>query len=96
MSRTLELPEAIYDQLLEAARAGGLSPADWIAAKLPEPKVEIIDEEAIRAARSRLWSHVVSLGHATGLDNEQIDVDLCRSYLDTHDESPDGSNDDAP
>lgn len=28
----------------------------------------------------------VSLGHATGADNERIDTDLAREYLDTHEE----------
>ena len=35
MNRTLELPEPVYEALVEAARASGLTPIDWIASKLP-------------------------------------------------------------
>jgi hypothetical protein len=35
MSRTLELPDAVYAALREAAEASGLTPAAWIAARLP-------------------------------------------------------------
>ena len=35
MSRTVELPEDIYDELERAARENGLTPAGWIAATLP-------------------------------------------------------------
>jgi hypothetical protein len=34
MSRTIELPDAIYVALDQAARASGTTPADWIAAHL--------------------------------------------------------------
>jgi len=36
MSRTVELPDAVYAALEEAARASGATAADWIAAHLPE------------------------------------------------------------
>ena len=35
MSRTVELPDAVYAALEDAARASGASTADWIAAHLP-------------------------------------------------------------
>ena len=34
MSRMLELPDSVYDELCEAAAARGLSPAAWISAHL--------------------------------------------------------------
>jgi hypothetical protein len=34
MSRSVELPESIYDELERAARDKGLTPAGWIAATL--------------------------------------------------------------
>lgn len=37
MSRTVELPEAVYAALHEAAEASGMTPAAWIAAHLPGP-----------------------------------------------------------
>jgi hypothetical protein len=36
MSRTIELPDAVYKALENAARASGSTAADWIAAHLPE------------------------------------------------------------
>ena len=91
MIRTLELSEAIYDRLLEAARAGGVSPTDWIARRLPAngPAPVVTDEER-SAALERLLRHAGSIrtGRPTGLDNEQIDADLTREYGDTHEETP--------
>lgn len=37
MSRTLEIPDDVYDALTEAARAQGLSPVEWLTSKLPAP-----------------------------------------------------------
>ena len=37
MSRSVELPEAVYAALEAAASASGTTPAAWIAAKLPQP-----------------------------------------------------------
>ena len=34
MSRMLELPDSVYDELREAAAARGLTPAAWISAHL--------------------------------------------------------------
>lgn len=90
MSRTLELPEAVYAGLLEAAKASGVSPAEWIAAKLPSSPAEPATDETVRIARERLWRHVVSLGHPTGGDNDEIDADLARAYLDPHEDEPAG------
>jgi hypothetical protein len=39
MSKTLELPDPIYDALQEAAIAGGTTPEGWIAAHLPASRV---------------------------------------------------------
>jgi hypothetical protein len=75
MSRTLELPESVYDGLLQAARASGVSPADWIAAKLPGGTKAPVSDEGLRVARARLWRHVASLGAPTGTDNEGIAPD---------------------
>jgi hypothetical protein len=35
MSQMLELPDSVYKALVEAAKAAGETPADWIAAHLP-------------------------------------------------------------
>ena len=86
MSRALELPESIYNAIVEAAQANGLTPADWIAAKLP-PGRPSPTAEVRRDALARLLRHTVSLGHPTGVANEQIDSDLARDLVSTHDDS---------
>jgi hypothetical protein len=35
MSRTIELPDAVYDALEQAAQANGTTAAEWIAAQIP-------------------------------------------------------------
>jgi hypothetical protein len=87
MSQPLELPDAIYRALLEAARAEGVTPTTWIADKLPKSPSAPSAEER-RAAHARLRGLTVSLGHATGIENEGIDADLEREYGDDH-SSPD-------
>jgi hypothetical protein len=37
MSRSVELPEVVYAALEEAAAASGTTPAEWIAARVPQP-----------------------------------------------------------
>src|SRR5262249_1770087 len=37
MSRTIELPDAVYAALEKAAQASGATAADWIAAQIPAP-----------------------------------------------------------
>lgn len=91
MNRTLELPEPVYESLMEAARNNGVTPADWIAAKLPGPSRRQTSVEEVRAAWERFWRHVVSTGRPTGIDHEGIDADLARAYNDPHEEeSPSG------
>ena len=58
MSRTVELPDAIYVALDEAARASGKTPADWIAAHLspangsdsasPSPHEDWLDRDYLK------------------------------------------------
>lgn len=36
MSKSLELPDPVYDALEQAASASGTTPVGWIAAKLPQ------------------------------------------------------------
>jgi hypothetical protein len=48
MARTLELPDDLYTKLEEAAETEGVSPAQWIGARLPnaferKPNREILD-----------------------------------------------------
>ena len=79
----VELPEPIYTRLMELAQERETTAAEVIAAMLPTPRREPTPEE-IAAANAELFSHIVSLGYATGTDNEQIDADLVREYGDDH------------
>lgn len=83
MSQLLELPDAIYQALIDAAQASGTTPADWIADKLPKRTAPLTEEDR-RAANARLRQQTVSLGYATGIDNERIDADLAREYGEDH------------
>ncbi len=83
MSQMLELPDPIYQALLEAAQASGKTPVAWIAEKLPKLRAAPTAEER-EIANARLRQFTVSLGHATGIDNEGIDADLAREYGDDH------------
>ncbi|HEX8905690.1 MAG TPA: hypothetical protein VF771_12640 [Longimicrobiaceae bacterium] len=40
MSRTIELPDEVYERLEAEASAHGKTPAEWIAARLPRPQRE--------------------------------------------------------
>jgi hypothetical protein len=84
MSHTLQLPESLYLALLGATRARGVSPTDWIVDQLAASRPELATEERRRAAMDSLRRNVVSLGHATGIDNEGIDADLAREYGNPH------------
>jgi hypothetical protein len=46
----------------------------------PIKELAILSTAARDAANARLRQHRVSLGHATGTDNEAIDADLAREY----------------
>jgi hypothetical protein len=71
---TLELSDEVYNTLQHQADAIGLSVTDWIITKPNNTQQE--------QARQRFKSHAgsISLGYATGIDNESIDADLAKIY----------------
>jgi hypothetical protein len=83
---TLELSDEIYANLQQKANAGGMSLAEWIVAVLSNHNIgmgqalhpTVHQEEA----RQRFRSHAgaISVGYATGIDNESIDADLAKAY----------------
>ena len=84
MNRSLELPEAVYTELVRAAEASGTTPAGWIQKHLPKTSatangLEVGDEE-LTMTDAALGECLISLGHPVGIDNEQIDADLAREY----------------
>jgi hypothetical protein len=90
MSQTLELPEQTYAALVEAARAEGVSPTEWIEGKLPRAAADTRSEQERSDALKRLLRHAgaIDLGYPTGTDNDQIDADLAREYGGAHGKLP--------
>jgi hypothetical protein len=88
MSRhlTLELSDEVYADLQQKANAVGLSIAEWIVTVLNSQSNgvnKVIHSEAQQEeAKKRFRNHAgaISLGYATGVDNESIDADLARAY----------------
>lgn len=83
----LELSDEVYAALQGQANAAGLSVAEWVVASLNRqygfPTSPNSHTEAQREqARQRLlrYAGAISLGYATGVDNEGIDADLARAY----------------
>ena len=95
---TLELSDEVYTAIQRHAEMAGTSLPHWIAMTLEQQyrnsptRQDVRDqrtEEEKQAARSRFERHFgeVDLGHATGVDNEQIDADLAREYANTHEDA---------
>lgn len=86
---TIEIGDDTYATFQRQAEAAGLSIVDWIVASLDQRNVgfEKTDSGAeAEAARQRFQNHAgaVSLGYATGTDNEGIDADLAKAYKDEY------------
>jgi hypothetical protein len=83
---TLELSDEVYADLEQKANAVGLSIAEWIVAALSNQSngvsrvLHLVTQQ--EEARQRFRSHAgaISLGSATGIDNESIDADLAKAY----------------
>jgi hypothetical protein len=84
MSKSVELPDTVYTDLLRVAEASGKTPAGWIQERLRKEDVigngsDASDEE-LAVADAALDVCLISLGRPLGADNEQIDADLAREY----------------
>lgn len=90
---TIQVPDEVYAVCERmAARTGRTVEAcvmEFLLKYGPRP-APVLSEEERRQAMERLLRHAgaQSLGRATGIDNEGIDADLAREYLDTHEEVP--------
>ena len=84
---TLELSDEVYADLQQKANAVSVSIAEWIVAVLSNQSNGLSKASHSVAqqgeARQRFRNHAgaISLGYATGIDNESIDADLARAYV---------------
>lgn len=81
----LELPEDVYERLQRIAKSAGQSLEDWTIRRLKLGQLKEGEKEAKRGKARRHFG-AVDLGYPTGADNEKIDADLAKEYIDTHEE----------
>jgi len=89
----IDLPEAIYEAVVEAANAEGTTAEEWIlanlTARLPaaaEPSQSTMDATKRAGDRFRDSFGIVHSGNPRSADNEAIDADLAKAYGGLHDE----------
>jgi hypothetical protein len=83
---TLEISDEVYADLQRKANAVGISITEWIVTVLSRQGAAtnrvMLSLEQQEQARQKFKSHAgaISLGYATGIDNEEIDADLAKAY----------------
>ncbi|XGB42369.1 MAG: hypothetical protein LVS60_00220 [Nodosilinea sp. LVE1205-7] len=87
---TLEISDEVYADLQRKASAVGISITEWIVTVLSRQggvaSRVMLSVEQQEQARQKFKSHAgaISLGYATGIDNEAIDADLAKAYADEY------------
>jgi hypothetical protein len=87
---TLEISDEVYADLQRKASAVGISITEWIVTVLSRQGAAanrvMLSLEQQEQARQKFKSHAgaISLGYATGTDNEAIDADLAKAYADEY------------
>ena len=86
---SLEISDEVYANLENNASAAGVSVDEWVLpvlSRVEDSGPSMLSSECEEEARIRFRNHdgAVSLGYATGLDNDQIDVDLAKAYADDY------------
>ena len=88
---TLELPDAVYEEIMRMAQERQLPPTQVVTARIvsgfsPRKPRPMLTPEEHEAARQRLLRHAgaVSSGDPNSADNERIDADLAREYGSNH------------
>ncbi len=87
---TLEISDEVYADLQHKANAVGISITEWIVTVLSKQGAVanrvVLSLEQQDQARQKFKSHAgaISLGYATGTDNEAIDADLAKAYADEY------------
>jgi hypothetical protein len=83
---TLELSDEVYADLQQKADAVGVSIVEWIVASLSgqsnvvNKTLQSIAQQEEARQRFRKHAGAISLGYATGIENESIDADLAKAY----------------
>jgi hypothetical protein len=83
---TLEISDEVYADLQRKANAVGISITELIVTVLSRQGAAtnrvMLSLEQQEQARQKFKSHAgaISLGYATGIDNEAIDADLAKAY----------------
>jgi len=86
----LEISDEVYADLQRKANAVGISITEWIVTVLNRQGAVanrvVLSLEQQEQARQKFKSHAgaISLGYATGTDNEAIDADLAKAYADEY------------
>jgi hypothetical protein len=86
----LEVSDEVYTDLQQKANAVGLSITEWVVAILSRQdnvaNTGLLPVEQQEQARQKFRSNagIISLGSATGTDNEGIDADLAKAYVDEY------------
>jgi hypothetical protein len=87
---TLEISDEVYADLQRKASTVGISITEWIVTVLSRQDAiasrAVLSLEQQNQARQKFKSHAgaISLGYATGIDNEAIDADLAKAYADEY------------
>jgi len=79
MSKTIEVPDAIYDDVREDAKAHGLSLVGWIASKLPSGRfgAPVVAAQLPWSMAERLAGRLGRIGSGTG---EPSSDSMARSF----------------
>jgi hypothetical protein len=80
---TLEVPDDVYQALLQAAAHAGQTPEQW-ALGLLRARATTAEQRAAALARLLRHAGAADLGRATGAANEGIEADLAREYGSAH------------
>jgi hypothetical protein len=80
-TKTLELPEEAWQELVKAATESDTTPVGWIASRLPHhgSKGKLSKSPSkgeVARANARLRETIVHYGRELGTDNEEIDRDI--------------------
>ena len=80
---TLELPDEVFDPLIQAARRAGQTVEQWATAQLRSCATPATNHAQ---DLTRLMAHAgaVDLGTPTGADNTRIDADLAPDHFGTN------------